>query len=92
MVVAPTNRYVQFRTDLFKLAPHIAPISRRILHVRRWDKSFFAALTGFCAAQPIPSVIDFDPVCNSEWVANETIRRHAELMTSRDKLIAEVVG
>ena len=58
----------------------------------RWDRAFYAALTGFCAAQPIPGVMDFDPMGNAQWVANETIRRHADMMAARDAIIAEVVG
>lgn len=53
----------------------------------RWDRAFFAALTGYCA-NPLPGVA---------WeaardVATETIRRHADMMASRDAIIAEVVG
>lgn len=53
----------------------------------RWDRAYFAALTGYCA-NPLPGVA---------WeaardVANETIRRHADMMADRDAVIAEVAG
>ena len=54
----------------------------------RWDRAFYAALTGFCMnGERIAGIVEM-----AEGVANETIRRHAELMAGRDAAIAEVVG
>ena len=53
----------------------------------RWDRAYFAALTGYCA-NPLPGVA-WEA---AQGVANETVRRWADMMAARDKLIAEVVG
>jgi hypothetical protein len=53
----------------------------------RWDRAFFAALTA-CAYSSSPD----HAVHHSEAVANETIRRHADMMAARDVVIAEVMG
>ena len=55
----------------------------------RWDRAYLAALTG--ASHHIGET-EKAIVTSARDVANETIRRHAELMASRDAAIAEVVG
>ena len=56
---------------------------------RRWDRAFFAALTGLSG---IDGLSDDGIVQHAQSIANETIRRHADMMASRDAVIAEVVG
>ena len=51
---------------------------------QRWDRAFYAALTGYCA-NPLPGIA-WEA---AERVANEVIRRGT---ASRDAAIAEVVG
>ena len=53
----------------------------------RWDRAFFAAIPMLAANEHQSNVV----TCARD-VANETIRRHAELMAGRDAAIAEVVG
>ena len=70
--------------------PHDCPMSLVRSLEQRWDRAFFAAMTGLSV-----SVGDSDygtvTDCAGE-IANETIRRHTELMAGRDAAIAEVVG
>ena len=55
----------------------------------RWDMAFCAALTGLSS---INGVSDDGIVHYAGEIAKETIRRHADMMAARDKLIAQVVG
>ena len=56
----------------------------------RWDRAYFAALTGTCMN---PQITNYAAaVTEASCVATETIRRHADMMASRDAIIAEVVG
>lgn len=58
----------------------------------RWDRAFFAALTGLmCIANEVDCGVD-GLVHDAGLAADSCIRRHADMMASRDKLIAEVVG
>lgn len=53
---------------------------------QRWDRAYFAALTGLSS----PGYLASETVTKSAAVADEVIRRHAELMAARGAVIAEV--
>ena len=55
----------------------------------RWDRAFFAALTGLSG---IDALSCDSTVHHAQSIANETIRRHADMIAARDVVIAEVVG
>ena len=50
----------------------------------RFERAYMAALGGFCAAQPISGVIDFDPIDNSKYYAFETVRQWDAMMAELD--------
>ena len=55
----------------------------------RWDRAFYAALTGWAS---VAGAGDSTVVFHATEIANETIRRHADMMAARDAVIAEVVN
>lgn len=55
---------------------------------RRWDRAFFAALTGNSA---ISAMVPEEACRYAQETAHATIRCHAAMMASRDQIIAEVV-
>lgn len=69
-------------------SPHDCPMSLVRDLRQRWDKAFFAALTGRAQSAGTVDAI----VSGATSVANETICRHADMMDGRDRIIAEVVG
>lgn len=56
----------------------------------RWDRAFYAALTGLCGDSRIYSHDVL--VCQAARVADSAIQFHNAMMTDRDKMIAEAVG
>lgn len=58
----------------------------------RWDRAYFAALTGLMSfAHEVDCGVD-GLVHDAGLAADSCIRRHADMMASRDAIIAEVVG